>query len=110
MSAVVNWNAATSGDSGPLSTGTSSYGFTTLVSSDSRTVTLTSLNLDPGAVFYLRWNFSTTGANSQGLGLDNVRLTASAVPEPSTYAAIAGAGALLGAAWHRRRQKCSVGI
>ena len=105
-----NWTAATSGDSGAMSTGTSSYGFTTLVSSDSKTVTLTSLNLDPGAAFYLRWNFSTTGANSQGLGLDNFRLTASAVPEPSTYAAIAGAVALLGAAWHRRRQQRSVGI
>ncbi|MBM3854465.1 MAG: PEP-CTERM sorting domain-containing protein, partial [Verrucomicrobia bacterium] len=84
-------------------TGSSSYGFTTLVSSQSRSVTLSSLDLNPDSAFYLRWHFNTTGSNSQGLGLDNFSLTASAVPEPSTYAAIAGAAALLGAAWHRRR-------
>lgn len=99
-----NWTAAPGGDSGAFSTGTSTYGFTTLVSSLSKSVTLSSLNLAPGSAFYLRWNFTTTGGNSQGLGLDNVSVTVSAIPEPSTYAALAGAAALLGAAWHRRRR------
>jgi hypothetical protein len=100
-----NWISASAGDSGAFSTGSSSYGFTTLISSQSRSVTLSSLDLNPDSAFYLRWHFNTTGANSQGLGLDNFSLTASAVPEPSTYAAIAGATALLGAAWHRRRPR-----
>jgi hypothetical protein len=99
------WTAATGGNSGAFSTGSSSYGFTTLVSSMSKSVTLTSLNLSPGSAFYLRWNFSTGASNSQGLGLDNFSLTASAVPEPSTYAAMAGAASLLGAFWRRRRQR-----
>lgn len=100
-----SWAAAASGDSGAFSTGASTYGFTTLVSSVSSSVTLTSLNLSPAADFYLRWSFNTIGTNSQGLGLDNVSLSASAVPEPSTYAAISGVVALLGAGWHRRRQR-----
>lgn len=99
------WTAAAAGDSGALTTGASTYDFANLVSSVTRSVTLSALNLAPGASFYLRWNFSTNGANSQGLGLDNFSLTASAVPEPSTYAAVAGVAALTGAVWHRRRRR-----
>lgn len=98
-----NWVSAAAGDSGAFTTGASAYGFAPLVSSTSRSVVLDSLALAPGAALYLRWNFNTTGGNSQGLGLDNVSLTASAIPEPSTYALGAGAAALLGAAWRRRR-------
>ncbi len=98
------WTADPGGDSGALSTGASTYGFASLVSSLSKSVTLTTLSVSPGSPFYLRWDFNTTGANSQGLGLDNFSMTASAMPEPSTYAALAGAAALLGAAWHRRRR------
>jgi hypothetical protein len=101
------WTAATAGDSGSLTTGASTYDFANLVSSNTRTVTLSALNLAPGASLYLRWNFSTNGANSQGLGLDNFGLTASAVPEPSTYAACAGIAALAGAIWHRRRRRAA---
>jgi hypothetical protein len=100
-----SWTAAADGDSGAFTTGTSAYGFTPLVSSLSKSVVLDSLNLTPGSAFYLRWNFNTTGGNSQGLGLDNVSVTASAIPEPSTYAALAGSAALVGAAWQRRRRK-----
>lgn len=101
------WTAASAGDSGALTTGASSYDFTNLVSSTTRSTTLGALNLAPGASFYLRWSFNTNGANSQGLGLDNFSLTASAVPEPSTYAALAGTSALLGAFWHRHRRRLS---
>ncbi|WP_396195959.1 beta strand repeat-containing protein, partial [Flavobacterium sp.] len=34
------------------------------------------VNIPNGGNFYLRWNFNTTGANSQGVGLDNVSVTA----------------------------------
>lgn len=105
-----SWTPASAGDSGAFSTGDSSYGFTTLVSSVAKSITLSSLNLSPGSSLYLRWNFSTNGSNSQGLGLDNFSLTASAVPEPSTYAAIAGAVALLGATWHRQRLRRAAAI
>jgi hypothetical protein len=69
------WTARTAGDSGTFSTGSSSYTFTsgTVVS---RNFTLTGINIPVGGDFYLRWNFDTTGGNSQGIGLDNVSLTA----------------------------------
>ncbi|MDO8543758.1 MAG: PEP-CTERM sorting domain-containing protein [Opitutaceae bacterium] len=50
-------------------------------------------------------NTATSGTSWNSLALDNFSYGASAVPEPSTYAAIAGAVALCGAAWHRRRQR-----
>lgn len=101
------WTAQTAGNSGAFTTGTNAYNFTsgTVIS---RSVTLTGLGLTNGSSFYLRWNFDTSGSNSQGLGLDNVSLTASAIPEPSTYAAIFGTLALVGTVWHRRRQRKAV--
>jgi hypothetical protein len=98
-----SWTAAPAGDSGAFSTGASAYGFTTPISTSSRQVTLSTLDFGPGANLYLRWSFDTGGANSQGLGLDNFSLTASAIPEPSTYAALGGAAALATALWRRRR-------
>jgi hypothetical protein len=47
------------------------------------------------------WSLHTTGA-SQDRTFDNFTITA--VPEPSTYAAIAGVLALGGVMWHRRRK------
>lgn len=101
----LNWTAAGAGDSGAFSTGASAYGYATLISSSSRQVTLASLDFGPGASLYLRWQFDTGGANSQGLALDNFSLTATAIPEPSTYAALGGAAALAVATWHRRRPR-----
>ncbi|MBI5691354.1 MAG: hypothetical protein HZC55_14815 [Verrucomicrobia bacterium] len=98
-----SWTAVAAGDSGAFSTGASTYGFGTLVSSDTRSFTLDSLNLAAGSSLFLRWAFVTNGSNSQGLGLDNFSLTASAIPEPSTYAAAAGAAALVIAVRRRRR-------
>ncbi|MBU6182732.1 MAG: lamin tail domain-containing protein [Verrucomicrobia bacterium] len=43
-----------------------------------KTVSLNSLSIANGSAIYLRWVFNTTGSNSQGLGLDNVSLTATA--------------------------------
>ena len=69
------WTENTDGASGAFSTGTSAYNFTsgTVVS---KSFNITGLNLINGSNYYLRWNFNTTGSNSQGLGLDNVSLTA----------------------------------
>ena len=74
----ITWTAVASGDSGPFSTGASAYNFNTgtVVSKAS---TISGLSLTVGSNYYLRWNFNTTGANSQGLGFDNFTLTATTV-------------------------------
>jgi len=61
--------------------GTSTYFFPPQV--QSKNFTLNNLDLAQNGDFYLCWTFDTVGANSQGLGLDNVRL--SAVPEPREW-------------------------
>jgi hypothetical protein len=48
--------------------------------------------------------FITSIIWGNGGTFDNFTLTASAVPEPSTYAALAGAAALGLAAWRRRQR------
>jgi hypothetical protein len=76
------WTGNSAGDSGAFATGSSSYTFSggTTVS---RTVTLTGLSIAAGAQFYVKWNFNTTGGNSQGLGLDDVSLTATVNTNPT---------------------------
>lgn len=69
------WTAQTAGDSGAFTTGLSTYEFATQTTI-SKSFTLTGVNIPNGGDFYLRWNFNTTGANSQGVGLDNVVVTA----------------------------------
>jgi len=66
------WIAVTGGDSGAFATGANTYTFTggTVVSKTG--ISITGLNVAPGSKIYFRWNFNTTGSNSQGLGLDNV--------------------------------------
>lgn len=67
-----------------------------------------SLSIAQGSSLYLAWNYAVTSgsttSNAQALSLDNISLTAHAIPEPSTYAAIFGALALAGVCVHRRRQ------
>lgn len=96
------WTSVTQGDSGAFTTGTSAYSFTPLTAV-SKSFSITSLNISDGSSYYFRWNFNTTGTNSQGLGLDNFSLTATAIPEPSTYAAAFGGLILLGVMMNRRR-------
>ncbi|MFZ9838982.1 MAG: hypothetical protein ACO3JJ_10665 [Opitutaceae bacterium] len=100
----VSWTAAPAGDSGAFAPGPSAYGFATPLSTVTRSVALPGLDLAPGASLYLRWTFDTGGANSQGLGLDNLSLATTAVPEPAGIA-LAGGAAALGAAWARRRRR-----
>ncbi|MDB6026329.1 MAG: large protein, partial [Verrucomicrobiales bacterium] len=71
-----NWTPYTVGDSGVFSTGSSAYFFGdgTVVS---KSFTLSNLSITNNGRFYLRWNFVNTGSSSsQGLGLDNVVLSA----------------------------------
>jgi len=95
------WTARTAGDSGAFSTGTSAYNFATGTEVNS-SFSITGLSIADASTFYLRWAFNTTGTNSQGIGLDNVSVTA--IPEPSTYALL---GLGLGALWFLRRKKHS---
>jgi hypothetical protein len=68
-------------------------------------VTLSALNNQSSNV-YVRVR-GTIGTGQSGsldtIGLDDFNLSYSAIPEPSTYAAMAGTVALFGAVWHRRR-------
>ncbi len=68
------------------------------------TFTLTSLHLPANNFIFLRWRDIDDAATDHGLAIDNVCVTLTAVPEPSTYAA--GAAMVLmigGAVWRRRR-------
>lgn len=72
-----NWTAVAAGDvaAASLPTATSAYNFTpglTIPVSFS----ITSLSVANGGDIYLRWNFNTVGANSQGIGIDDVSVTA----------------------------------
>ncbi len=73
------WTAQTAGDSGAFSTGGSSHTFTggTVIS---KSFTLSGINIANGANLYLRWNFNTTGSNSQGTGIDNLSVAATFSP------------------------------
>jgi hypothetical protein len=76
------WTPQTAGDSGAFATGSSSYTFTggTVVN---KSFNVNSLSISAGGSVYLRWTFDTTGSSSQGLGLDNVSVTASTSGLPS---------------------------
>lgn len=65
-----------------------------------RSITLTSTAIPSASSLSLRW--TNTGTTTQ-YRLDDISITGSAIPEPSTYATIAGAAALSFAAWRRRR-------
>ena len=87
-----NWNPQTSGDTGVFATGGNAYTFSTAQTVVSKSVSLTGLNVLTGTSFYIRWNFNTTGGNSQGLGLDNFSLTPvlTAPPPPNNSILYAG--------------------
>ena len=82
-----------------------STGFTTSVTNNAaaQSIDLSSITaLDSQSVVYFRGNFS--GIDGGRTAIDNFQVNATAVPEPSAFAAIAGVLALGFAAVRRRRQ------
>ena len=76
----------------------------------SKSTDLTGLSIANGGVYYLRWTGDTaaTGkAHGDLMGLDNVVLNASAIPEPTTIAFIFGAIAFIAVAIKRRASQRS---
>ncbi|MCB1103088.1 MAG: hypothetical protein H7A44_02125 [Opitutaceae bacterium] len=80
---------------------------------------LTNLGLDVGAGQFFTFRIIGTGANAadvyNGFIVDQVTVTGaigavSAVPEPSTYAAILGAFAIIGAVIQRRRMRSGAAV
>lgn len=73
-------------------------------------ITLSALNDQSSAVFIRLRGTTTTGTSLDTVGIDDFSLSysAAAIPEPSTYAAIFGAIALLGVVVHKRRQRRAV--
>ena len=68
-----------------------------------RSITLSGLALPMIGNLHLKWtNSATTGV---AFRIDDISLTGTAIPEPSTYAAIAGLIALLGAELRRRHRR-----
>lgn len=84
------------------------FGSTVVPATSFASVTLSTLTaVNNSSSVWLRYTFGGASGTSQNNRLDNIQInaTAIAVPEPSTYAALAGAAALLGVLVHRRRQR-----
>jgi hypothetical protein len=81
---------------------TSSHQSWTIINGSAGTITGTALNLTG-----VSGTFTGLGSFSYSLGATALTLdwTATAIPEPSTYAALCGAAALGCAVWHRRRHR-----
>lgn len=101
----VNWVANTNGNQ--TYTGSSTTNVYNPSESIAKAVTLSDLSIQNGSNYYLRWSFVTTGSwsQSQGLGVDDVAITASVVPEPTT--ALLAGGGLLCVYFFLRRRKTS---
>lgn len=74
----VAWTSVTAGDitNASFPTGASAYSFASPLTITKTAVIISSLSIAPNSDFYLRWNINTTGSNSQGIGLDDVSVTA----------------------------------
>lgn len=73
-----NWTAVTTGDVAAASlptTATSAYDYTPGLTV-SVSCSITGLSIAASSDVYLRWNMNTTGSNSQGIGIDDVSVTA----------------------------------
>jgi len=77
-----NWTPITSGDIAPASfpTGADAYNFTPGLVVTVPSFNISGLSIIPNGNFYLRWNINTTGSNSQGIGIDDISVTATLGP------------------------------
>jgi hypothetical protein len=85
------WTAVAAGDvaAASLPTGASAYNFTPGLTINVAAFNITGLNIATNSDIYLRWNLNTAGASSQGIGIDDVSVTASftvGCTAPSTQA------------------------
>lgn len=85
------WTAVTAGDiaAATIGTGTSAYSFAPQATFSVGSFNITGLNVPVNGDIYLCFRLNTTGSNSQGIGIDDVAVTASfgpacvADPEPT---------------------------
>jgi hypothetical protein len=72
------WTAVAAGDIAAASfpTGASAYTFGAPLVVNVAAFNITGLNIANNGNIYLRWNLNTTGGNSQGIGIDDVSVTA----------------------------------
>lgn len=54
-------------------------------------ITITGLIVAPGQTFFIRWQDTNDTGNDAGLAIDNLSLSATAVPEPTTWALLTSA-------------------
>lgn len=73
-----SWTAVSAGNIATTSfpTGSNTYSFTSPTSVTVPAFSITGLSIAQSASFYLRWNINTTGSNSQGIGIDDISVTA----------------------------------
>ncbi|HTH47905.1 MAG TPA: PEP-CTERM sorting domain-containing protein [Candidatus Limnocylindria bacterium] len=99
------WTSASSGDhsfaADANNTVVSNPPITTSISQFS----ISGINVANNSTIYLRWAYTGSGgsSNAQGLGFDNINVMLE-VPEPSSYAAIAGLGLIGFGVWRRARR------
>ena len=80
------WVAVTAGDIATSSfpTGGNAYNFTSGTVVAKSNIAITGLNIATGGAIYLRWNINTTGTNSQGIAIDDIRVVAAFAPTTPT--------------------------
>jgi hypothetical protein len=74
-----NWTAVAAGDiaAATIGTGASAYGYGPQATFSVASFNIAALNIPTNGNIYLRWNLNTTGGSSQGIGIDDVSVTAS---------------------------------
>lgn len=82
----IAWTAVAAGDIAAASfpTGANSYTFASPLTITKTGIIISSLSIAPNSDFYLRWNINTTGANSQGIGVDDVSVAATYIASTNT--------------------------
>lgn len=89
-----SWTAVTAGDIAAASfpTASNAYNFASGTVITVSGVSITGLSIIPTGDFYLRWNIATGASNSQGIGIDDVSVTATFAPGATNTTAAFNAG------------------
>lgn len=80
----IAWTSQAAGDiaAGVFATGASSYTFAS-PQTQVKSFSLLSVNIAASGAYYLKWVFNTSASNSQGVGLDDVSVTATTCTFPT---------------------------